>query len=84
MMDLVELTAEEDRLLAIVSRINGTIEEVSQLLDDLGVFDAYRERHSSVPFSYSGIGSLSRAASQGYWSLTPTLSRTHFGFSIIW
>ena len=45
MMDLVELTAEEDRLLAIVSRITGTMEEMFQQLDDLGVFDAYRKVH---------------------------------------
>ena len=44
-MDLVELTAEEDRLLAIVSRITGTMEEKSQQLDNLGVFDAYRKVH---------------------------------------
>jgi hypothetical protein len=44
-MDLVELTAEEDRLLAIVSRTTGSMEEMSQQLDNLGVFDAYRKVH---------------------------------------
>jgi hypothetical protein len=70
-MDIADLTKKENELCSIVLGLRGTMEEKSAQLRDRGVFDAYKQIHSSyADKADKDLESLKRGLFIQWYSMT--------------